>query len=320
MRADPGDEDDEEPRQEHLRGVERRLRRRHAHAADANRLRALLVAVEEHVLAADATQDAKTGRGVGAERRQEADLVALHPLPDMERLDHEAERDREKRDADQDDEAERHRRREQDHRDDDVRDDAADEPRENVERATGTQGVVRDRRDHLTRRQLGPHRVARARSVMADDLGQPERRLQPVLDREAVTERAGNGLNDAEQREQDAEPDERVLVVVDDALLDRLADRVRHQRLRDHPDDPERDCDEDGADLMPPHPDEQPDRRAGIRSPRIGDRKIDHGRATAAAPPPRVPEKRPTRFGVTAGRAACTRCGAARAPRRLASR
>ena len=33
MRADPRDEDDEEPRQEHLRRVERRLRRRDAHAA-----------------------------------------------------------------------------------------------------------------------------------------------------------------------------------------------------------------------------------------------------------------------------------------------
>ena len=33
MRADPGDEDDEEPRQEHLGRVERRLRRCHAHAA-----------------------------------------------------------------------------------------------------------------------------------------------------------------------------------------------------------------------------------------------------------------------------------------------
>ena len=70
VRADPGDEDDEEPGQEHLRGVERRLRRGDSHAGDADALRALPVAVEEHLLAADATQDAKPGRGVGAERGQ----------------------------------------------------------------------------------------------------------------------------------------------------------------------------------------------------------------------------------------------------------
>ena len=137
---------------------------------------------------------------------------------------------------------------------------------------------------------------------------------------EAVAEDTGNGLDDAEHGEERAETGERIAVVVHDPLLDRLADRVRHQRLRDHPDDPERDRDQDGSDLMSAHPDEQPDRRAGVRLPRIGEWELDQGCATAAAPPPRVPEKRPTRFGVTGGRAACTRCGAARAPRGRASR
>jgi len=53
-RPDPRDEDDEETRQEHLRRVEGRLWRRDADAGNAHALRALLVAIEERVLAADA--------------------------------------------------------------------------------------------------------------------------------------------------------------------------------------------------------------------------------------------------------------------------
>ena len=59
MRADPGDEHDEEAGQQHLRGVERRLRRRHPDAGEAHLLRAGAVAVEERLLAADAAQDAE---------------------------------------------------------------------------------------------------------------------------------------------------------------------------------------------------------------------------------------------------------------------
>ena len=106
MRADPRDEHDEESRQKHLRRVERRLGRRNTHAGDAHAFRALLVAVEEYVLAADATQDAKTGGSVGAERREEPDLVALLALPTVQRPDHEAERERQQRNPDEDDETE----------------------------------------------------------------------------------------------------------------------------------------------------------------------------------------------------------------------
>ena len=81
VRADPRDEDDEEPGQEHLGGVERRLRRRDPDAGEADALRALPVAVEERLLAADAAQDAEPGGGVGAERGQQADLLALLALP-----------------------------------------------------------------------------------------------------------------------------------------------------------------------------------------------------------------------------------------------
>ena len=277
MRADPRHEHDEEPRQEHLGGVERRLRRRDLDAGEANALGAQLVAVEERLLAADAAQHAQARGGVRAERRQLADLLALLALALLQRLDHDAERERQHRHAEQDEQPELRRGREQDDRDDDVRDDAAGEPRQDVEGAAGPQRVVRHDGDDLARRQLAAHRVARVRHVMADDLGEPEGRLQPVLHRVAMAHHARGGLDDAEHREQDAEPGERVVVAVDDSLLDRLADRVRHQRLRDHPDDPEGDRDRERPLLVPTDPDEQPERRAGVRSPRIGDREIDHG-------------------------------------------
>ena len=72
-------------------------------------LRALAVAAEEHALAADAAQHAQAGHGVGAERGQLADLLALLPLPALERLDDDAERRGEDGHADQDDEAEHDR-------------------------------------------------------------------------------------------------------------------------------------------------------------------------------------------------------------------
>ena len=155
VRADPRDEHDEEPGQEHLGRVERRLRRRDPDAGDAHALGALLVAVEEGLLAADSAQHAEAGGGVGAERGEEADLLALLPLPTLERLDHEAERDREQRHADQDEEAERRSRSLS-------RITATtkyetmppDEPREDVERPTRPQRVVRDGRDDLSGREL----------------------------------------------------------------------------------------------------------------------------------------------------------------------
>ena len=161
VRADPRDEHDEEPGQEHLGRIEGRLRRGNPDAGDAHALGALPVTVEEGLLAPDSAQHAEPRGGVGAERGEEADLLALLPLPELERLDHEAERDREQRYPDQHEDAERGRGPEQDRGDDEVRDDAAHEPREDVERPTRPQRIVRDGRDNLSGRELRPHGVTR---------------------------------------------------------------------------------------------------------------------------------------------------------------
>ena len=116
--------------------------------------------------------------------------------------------------------------------------------------------------------------------MVPDDLGEPERRLQPVLDGEAVTHHAGRGLNDPQHSQQRAEAQESIVPAIDDSLLDRLADRVGHQCLRHHPDDPEADRCSERPGLMTPHPEEKPDGRARVRSPRIGDRELDHGRTS----------------------------------------
>ena len=108
-RAEPRDEDDEEPGDEHLGGVERGLGKRDAHACLAHLLRAGAVAREERLLAADSPQHAQPGGRVGAERGQLADLLALHGLTRLERLDHEAHQQDEHRHSEQDDEPERRR-------------------------------------------------------------------------------------------------------------------------------------------------------------------------------------------------------------------
>ena len=116
-----------------------------------------------------------------------------------------------------------------------------------------------------------------ARGVVRDDLGHAERRLEPVRDREAVSHHARDGRRRAEP-EQDQRPlHEGLVVVVDDAVLDRLADRGGHQRLRDHPDHAEEDPSEQGRPLEPRDPDEETQRRPGVRVAGVGEGELDHG-------------------------------------------
>ena len=83
--ADPGDDDDEDPGQEHLGGVERGLHARQAHPGEADAVGLRGIPGEEGVLAADAAQHAQAGDGVGAERGEQAGLVALGLLAALER-------------------------------------------------------------------------------------------------------------------------------------------------------------------------------------------------------------------------------------------
>ena len=99
-RRDPRDDHDEDPRQEHLGGVERRLRGRDPDTGDPHRLRASAVAVEEGLLAADPAEHAQSRRRVGAERCELSDLLSLLALTRLERPDHGAEGEREDGHAD----------------------------------------------------------------------------------------------------------------------------------------------------------------------------------------------------------------------------
>ena len=206
--AEPRDENDEEPGHEDLGGVEGRLRQRNADACLSHLLRAVPVAVEERLLAADPAQHAQPGGGVRAESGQLPDLLPLLGLPSLERLDDRPHQKDEHGHADEDDEAERHRRGEQDDRDDDVRDDRPGEPRGDVERPAGAHRVVRDRRHDLAGRVLLLDRMPGAGGVVRDDLRHSERGLEPVRDRETVPHDSCHGRRRAE-REQDQRPDRR---------------------------------------------------------------------------------------------------------------
>jgi hypothetical protein len=240
-------------------------------------LRARAVAREERLLAADSSQHSQPGGGVGAERGQLADLFALLGLTRLEGLDHEAHQQDEHGHSEQDHEPEHHGRGEQNDRDDDVRDDRAGQPGGDVEGSTRPHRVVGDRGDDLSGRVSLLDRRAGARGVVRHDLGHPEGSLQPVGDSEAVSHHARSGLRRAEP-EQDQRPlHERLVVVVDDALLDRLADRRGHQRLRDHPDHAEGDPSEQGRPLEPRDPQQETQRRPAVRIAGVGEGELDHG-------------------------------------------
>ena len=111
---------------------------------------------------------------------------------------------------------------------------------------------------------------------MPDHLNEQERGAQPVLDGEAVPHDPGGALDDAQAEEHGRPRHERRAVVLDDPVLDGTADRVRHERLRDHPRDPEGDPEHEGADLLPPHPQEQLRGRAPVGDARLGDGETAH--------------------------------------------
>ena len=223
--------------------------------------------MEELLLAPDPAQHAQTGGGVGAECGQLADLLALVALARLQRLDDQAEQEDEDGHAEQHEQAEQNRRREQDERDDDAGDDGAREPRGDVEGTTRPHSVVRDRGDDLTRRKARTHGGARASRVVGDDLCQPERRLEPVEDGEAVAHDATEGLHEPEAKQCQRPERERMVVVSHDPALDRATDGEGHQGLRDHPHDAEEDAAEQGRALVPRDPDRAGAQASACRAP-----------------------------------------------------
>ena len=114
-RTEPGDEHDEDAGQQHLRGVECRLDPGHPDAGGAHQLRAVPVALDEGVLAADAAQHPQAGDRVGAELVSLPGLVTLGRWRVCNGWTSRRGGD-EHRHADEDDEAERRRGAEQDER------------------------------------------------------------------------------------------------------------------------------------------------------------------------------------------------------------
>ena len=111
-----------------------------------------------------------------------------------------------------------------------------------------------------------------ARDVVCDDLRHPERRLEPVEDREPVSQHAAHGLRQTEA-EQDQRPERELpLSMSSDPVLDRAADRERHQGLGQHPERRRRARPKPSvAQLLPSDPDEQADRRARVGDARVRD-------------------------------------------------
>ncbi len=164
-------------------------------------------------------------------------------------------------------------------------DDRARKPRGDVERATRPERVVRDGGDDLAGGQARSDRRAGQRRVVRDDLDHPESRLQPVADRDAVPERAGDRLDDAEPEEGGRPGEQRLGVAGRDPLVDRAPEHPRQQRLREHPDDPEGHAQQERAELLTPDPEQEAGRRARVRRAWVGEGKLLHRRASLCREP-----------------------------------
>ena len=100
-----------------------------------------------------------------------------------------------------------------------------------------------------------------------DDLEHPEGRLQPVADGRTVTQHPGYGLDRSEPKQHARPGQQSAPVPRGQAVVDCAAERVREERLGEHPDDSEGDPQAERAELMPPDPQQKAGRRAGVRAP-----------------------------------------------------
>ena len=170
-----------------------------------------------------------------------------------------------RRHAEQHDEAERHRGAQQQHRDDGVGRQRPGQPGGDVEGPADPQRVVGRGRDDLAGRQPAADGDADRGAVPAEQLHGPERRAQPVVDGDPVPQDAGDGLHDGQ-----AEHDQRPPARPPPGRRRRprsepAADRGRHQRLGDHPDDAVDDADQQRAPLLAAGPEQEARRRTGRR-------------------------------------------------------
>src|SRR3954447_26379290 len=119
--------------------------------------------------------------------------------------------------------------------------------------------------------------------MMRDDLREAKRRPKPVPDGEPMPHHARDSLSGAETEQYQRPPNQRRLIAFDDPVLDRAADRERHQSLGQHPRDTEADPGEQRRDLVLTNPDEQPNRRPRIRRAGVAKRKLDQGSVRSIA-------------------------------------
>ena len=250
--------------QQHLARLQTGLRRGDAISRESNDVALALVVIEKDLFAAHAAQDAKSGDGVGAERRQTSGRFALGGLGGVQRLHQWCRERRQDRHTDEDNESQFDRGREENERNDDPGGDRAHEAREHVVRATDAHGVRGHRVDNVAGRDLVSHGGAGLRDVVANDLNGFVGGVHPVGHGQLVTQCAADRLEETE-RHDDADPQEEfALVLGDDAVVDRGADGRPDQCLTHHPADTEEGVEGQVDLLLRGDPDQIAQRRTRI--------------------------------------------------------
>ena len=148
-RAQPGEQDGEDPGQPDVRGVQRGLRPGHPDPGAADLRTALGVPGDELALSAEAPQHPQPGDGVAAQRGQPALDLPLDGLPGLQRPDHHGEQAGQHGHADQDHQPEGGVGPQHEHAHHGERGDRPGEPRGHVVDLADPRRVVGQRRDHL---------------------------------------------------------------------------------------------------------------------------------------------------------------------------
>ena len=280
VRPQPGEGHDEDPRQQHLAGVQSGLHPGHRDPGRAHLVAAPGVAGEELLLPADAAQHPQPRHRVRAEGGEPALRLALGGPACLQRADHRDRRGGQQRDSGEHEQTQPGIDPHQQHRDHSGGHHGPGEPRQDLEQLGQPGGVMGHRHRLPGGRARGHGRPGRGH-VVADELLAADACLQPAPHHEPVAHHPGQGLYGADAEEEEALVQQGAQVAGSDGRVDGAAHQPGHRGPAEHPGDAEADPDRQGPPLPARLPQQETAGGAQVGPCRYGigqGEHIDHAR------------------------------------------
>ena len=280
--AERGDCEHEQPRQQHLKRVERRLELGDPHPVRADLLARRPVAPGELLLTADPAQDPQAGDRVGGQCRRDGQGLPLCLLPAVQRCEQRPDAEHQGRHADQHEQPQWDARLQQQGGHDDEGDDCPGQSGGDVEPPGDGGRVGRADVGGLTGRHPVGQAPAEPDRVAKDQLLGAIGDTEEVGDREPVAHRAGRGLAQPEPEQHGAPAEQRGAIVAANPRVDGPAQGGRGNRLGHHPAGSPGHPGQQRTGLAGSQPAQVAPGRPQVRDPRVVERVVAHARDATA--------------------------------------